>query len=628
MIFLKPGGTLERNQIQSDGKNVPGSPGCVGEKQPLVDPEGLGQSTLMDLIQRQMTLRPDELALSTLHEKQVVTYGELDSWSKAVAAGLSQAGVGCGAKVGVYSSRRPDCISALLGVMRSGAAYVPVDVSAPIERTQMMFEEAELRHVICDEATIHRIPPGPWQVIAIHEFARDCAATTPSVEHGKDELAYVLFTSGSSGTPKGVEITKGNLANYVQWAAKAYGFRPGGRALVQSPLTFDLTVTTLFCPLIVGGTVVLVDDDHPAAVASFLASGGGYDVVKITPAHLEWLSRQLNRDQFVGVARTVVVGGEALFARQLDSWRQADHTTTFVNEYGPTEATVGCMAHWLTEQDGDGPVPIGYPVANATIALLDSNGREVAAGSIGEIYIGGPGVARGYTRPRTETTTGFVDDPLRGRLYRTGDLAREGASGLVYVGRIDEQLKIRGHRVELSEIEGTVLRHPDVRAAAVGAPERRSGDCRLVAYVVPEAKPVAADQMREYLALSLPEYMIPAAFVWLEELPMNRNGKLDRRALPTPGKERPLLNEEYVSARSALEVSLVHIMADVLELCTVGINDNFFDLGGDSLAGAEVVMRVCEELGTEIELSDLFDQPTVTEFARRIESADGSRLLS
>jgi amino acid adenylation domain-containing protein len=547
------------------------------------------------------------------------TYAQLDRCAADVATALERAGAGPDGAVGVSARRTPEMVAAVLGVMRAGAAYVPLDPDEPPSRLADMAARAGVRLVLdtgADEGD--RFPVGPWTRHRVGIVARSGGygpLPPRPAPVGPDDVAYVLYTSGSTGAPKGVMVTHGNLAAYVDWAVAHYRFAPGERALVHSPVTFDFTLTCLLAPLVSGGCVELLAADGPAALLATLGRRPRYGVLKLTPSHLELLGAGLPPEALRGLARTVVIGGEALHGAHLRAWRAADPATDFVNEYGPTEATVGCCTYDLPAGAAvpDGPVPIGRPIPGTRLVLLDDSGRPVPAGDVGEIHIAGTCVARGYVGAPPPGGGGFGETESGERTYRTGDLARVGDGGdLVYLGRRDSQVKVRGHRVELGEVEAALAAHAGVRAAAAAVRTRRRGDNHVVAFVVGDGgTPPAAEDLRRHVAGLLPEHMVPSQVVHLPELPLTRNGKVDRRVLPPASRERPVLSVAYEPPAQPREAALAGLWAEVLELDAVGVLDDFFDLGGDSLLAVELVARAESELGMELALEDLFDRPSV-----------------
>ncbi|WP_230421468.1 amino acid adenylation domain-containing protein, partial [Actinomadura soli] len=517
-----------------------------------------------------------------------------------------------------------------------GAAYVPVDPAVPAERIAFMLADSGAVAVLSTRGLLEGLPVEGLLTIAVDDpDLTSVDAVPPAVGVDPAELAYVMYTSGSTGRPKGVAVTHGGLANYLQWAADAYEVGRGG-AVLYSSLAFDLTVTSLLVPLVSGAAVRVSVEGGVDGLAAVLESGGGFDVVKVVPAHLPMLAGVLSSGQVAGGARRWVVGGEALSGVDVESWLGLAPGAVVVNEYGPTETVVGCSVHEvragdLTSELSGGVVPIGRPIANTRLFVLDDRLSPVPVGVTGELYVAGAGVARGYVGRPGLTADRFVGCPFGAgeRMYRTGDLARWTPDGqLVFAGRVDDQVKIRGYRVEPDEIAAALRVHPDVAQATVIVREDAPGDQRLVAYVVPEDadRDDLADggALREFAARRLPDYMVPATVVALPELPLTANGKLDRRALPAPdyaaaaGTSRPPATVE--------EEILCGAFAHVLGIDAVGVDDAFFDLGGHSLLGTRLMSRIRAVLGVELPLSVLFEKPTVAGLAAHIAEAGGGRV--
>jgi acyl-coenzyme A synthetase/AMP-(fatty) acid ligase/acyl carrier protein len=403
----------------------------------------------------------------------------------------------------------------------------------------------------------------------------------------------------------------------------------GGSVPLHSSISFDLTVTSLYAPLLAGGSVELLAEGSAAqSLLLALRRNKGRTLVKITPAHLELLSNQLGSEEVADMTRTFVIGGENLLAEKLRLWREFAPATRLINEYGPTETAVGCCVYEVQADDPcNGSVPIGRPIDNTRLYVLDPNLQPVPLGEAGELYIGGAGVARGYWNRPELTEERFLPDPFSGqpeaRLYKSGDLARYRQDGILeYLGRADDQVKVRGYRIELGEIEAMLASHPGVREAAVSVREDAAGAKRLVAYVVPP--PVAgqasrSDELREFLARKLPDYMIPADFVRMTALPLTANGKLDRTALPIPARENALDAIAYRAPQSPIEIQVASIVSQLLALDRVGSEDNFFLLGLHSLLSAMLIMRLRERFGVQLTLRDLFETHTVAKLAVRVE---------
>ena len=412
------------------------------------------------------------------------------------------------------------------------------------------------------------------------------------------------------------------LTNYLNWCTEAYDVADGCGAPVHSSISFDLTVTSLFAPLMVGRSVFLVADGIPA-LAEALLERENYSLVKITPAHLRALAELLPPAQVAGRVRALIIGGEALHFESLSFWREHAPSTRLINEYGPTETVVGCCVYEVADDDpACGAVPIGRPIANTTLYVLDENLQTVSPGQAGELFIGGDGVGRGYLGCEELSRERFIPNPhdKRSTLYRSGDLARMLTNGdLEYLGRVDDQIKVRGFRIELGEIETVLKRHPGVSDCAVVMCDEPSGERRLVAFFVSnEIECCEAESLRHFLNAKLPDYMIPSAFIALETLPLTINGKIDRQALACLAPES-VARTDFVAARTPVEATLAEIWGDVLNVKTVGVNDNFFDLGGDSILGTLILARAARA-GLKLSPALLFEHQTIAELASVVAS--------
>jgi amino acid adenylation domain-containing protein/non-ribosomal peptide synthase protein (TIGR01720 family) len=580
-----------------------------------------------ELFEAQVAATPDAIAVACEGER--LTYRELNRRANQLARRLRQLGVGPDVLAGVCLERRPALIVALLAVLKAGGAYLPLDPAYPADRLTYIVKDAQAPVVLTFSHLRDRLGEHGAQVICMDtdwaSIARERggnleATATP------ENLCYAIYTSGSTGRPKGALIHHRGAVNYLWWARTAYEVAGGEGAPVHSSISFDLTVTSLWTPLLAGRRVELLPEARGIeALGAALSEQGGFSLVKLTPAHMELIARQVPPERAAGSARALVIGGEALQPEALAFWRRHAPATALVNEYGPTETVVGCCVHWVDpNQPLGGTVPIGRPIANTQLYILDQYMQPVPVGVHGELYIGGDGVCRGYLNRPDLTAERFLANPFGpGRLYKTGDLARYLPDGTIdYLGRIDEQVKIRGFRIELGEIETALSAHPDVdRVAAVVRTD--GGVKRLVAYVVPAAGADAAPDagaLKAFAGRSLPEYMVPAAVVFLPELPLSPNGKVDRKALPAP--DWSAAAEAYAAPRTEAEAKLAEIWAGVLGLERVGIRDHFFELGGDSILSIQVVARAARA-GLKVTPQQLFQHPTIADLAAVAEVIPG-----
>jgi len=581
------------------------------------------EACLHQLFEAQAARTPEAVALVAGGRR--VTYGELNRGANQLARHLRRLGVGPGALVGLFAERSVEMVVGLLAVLKAGGAYVPLDTAYPAERLAFMVADARLQVLLSQHHLLGRLPGHEARVVCLDRdaglYSREPADDLPS-EATADNLAYVIYTSGSTGRPKGAMIHHRGLVNYLCWCAKEYGIEGGGGAPVHSPVGFDLTVTSLLAPLVVGQQVILLPEGEGIETLEQLRGGTGYGVVKLTPAHLEFLSRELRPDEAATWARALVIGGEALRWEELRFWARHAPATRLINEYGPTETVVGCCVYEARAGEaGAGGVPIGRPIANTRLYVLDARLGPVPIGVTGELYVGGDGVARGYLNRPELTAERFVADPFAAdpgaRLYRTGDLARYREDGVLeFLGRADEQVKVRGYRVEPGEIEAVLREGGSVREAVVVAREDGTGGKRLVAYVVPAAGAEATgDELRRLLSEKLPAYMVPSAFVTLDALPLTPNGKIDRRALPAP-EARPAEDaDEVIRPRDELERRLTGIWEATFGLDGIGVRDDFFALGGHSLLAVRLFARIETEFQKTIPLAMLFEAPTVEKLA-------------
>ena len=585
--------------------------------------------TIQRLFEEQVSKTPD--AIAVVDGNRTLTYVELNRRSNQLARYLQGLGVGTESLVGICLPRSLEMLVSIWAVLKAGAVYVRLDYSYPQSRLDYMLEAAQVNVLLTVEHLVGKVPNGAWTTIYLDSAWQTIAGSGDenlTIQLLPDNLAYVIYTSGSGGRPKGTAITHGGLVNYVSWAIRRYRVAEGTGAPVNSSFSFDATVTSLFCPLLAGKKIVLMpENEETIALAKALCSDEQFSLVKITPPQLDWLKSSWPPHQKLAGTKSFIIGGEQLRNKTLDFWHTHASNTKFINEYGPTESVVGCCCfeiEGLSTRPSDA-VPIGRPIANVQIYLLDENFEPVPVGVLGEIYIGGAGLARGYIGLSALTAEKFVPDPFSGRagarLYKTGDLARYLADGTIeYVGRSDDQLKIRGFRVELEEIRAVLLEHPAIRQSAIKVMHTEFDENQLVAYFVtePQTADITPVELRQWLSERLPKPMVPAWFVSMTQLPLTPNGKVDKRLLPDPPVLRPQLDAEYVAPGDELESLITSIWRDLLRVDRVGIHDRFFDLGGHSLLLAQAHHRLQDALKQEIPITDLLQYPTVHSLSTRL----------
>ncbi len=584
------------------------------------------QATISGLVEDQVARDP--AAVAVVHEDRSLTYGELNARSNQLAHRLRSLGVGPEVVVGLCLPRGIDMVVGLLAILKAGGAYLPLDPDLPSERLGFMLDDAGGSVVVTLSSlgVEHGFDVDHIVALDADRTAIDTLPTdSPPPLAEPDNLAYIIYTSGSTGQPKGVAIGHRGVVNLLTTAAGRFSFGVGDTWTMFHSFAFDFSVWELWGALTSGGRLVIVPmvtTRSPALLAALIRQER-VTVLSVTPQVFQSLS-ETSGDEWTGELRLVVFGGAALMPVHLHPWiASGPHRATLVNMYGITETTVHSTAWTLPGDDtrvlAEGPIPIGRPMANTEVYVLDDRLRPVPVGVPGELCVGGVGLARGYLGRPTLTADRFVPNPFRtsgSRLYRSGDLARYRPDGTIeYLGRLDDQVKIRGFRIELGEVEAAIAEQPGVRQVAVMAREDAPGDLRLVAYVVHEADRTGrSDELRSALRRRLPEYMVPAAFVALERLPLTANGKVDRRALPVPSGARPELDNRLVVPRTRTEEVLAAVWAEVLGVDEVGVEDNFFDLGGHSLLAVQVVARAAAS-GVDLTLVDLFERPSIRQVA-------------
>ena len=575
-----------------------------------------------DLVAKIAQERPDAVALAAACGQ--LTYGELDARADMLARYLRSLGAAREALVGICLKRSFDQIVAILAVMKSGAAFLPLDPAWPTNRLKNLLDDAQASVVITSlEYAEALTAEGRVAIVPDRDRAKIAGAAGGEIAPTarRDDLAYVIYTSGSTGEPKGAEVTHGNLLNLIFWHRSAFGVTAADRASHLAGLGFDAAIWEVWPYLTAGASVALIEEsvrNSPDLLRRFIVD----EKINVAFVPTALAEPMIAADWPASTAlRFLLTGADTLHGRP-----RASLPFSLINNYGPTECTVVATSGPIDAMSDIAELPpIGTPIANTKIYLLDENRAPVADGEIGEIYIGGTGVGRGYRNRDALTAEKFLPDPFRqtpgALMYRTGDLGRLRPDKQIgFHGRIDNQEKIRGHRVEPEEITAALGRHPKVMACAVVARADEHGDKQLVAYVVPGEGVSSANELYEFLAALLPDYMMPSAFVRIEALPLTTSGKLDRKALPAPSAANAFSRSESRAPQTPTEICLARIVADVLNVPQIGIDDNFFMTGGHSLLGTQVVMRARDDFGVDLTLRHLFAAPTVAKLAAVIET--------
>jgi amino acid adenylation domain-containing protein len=584
------------------------------------------------LIERQAAQTPDSVALE--FQGQELTYAELNRRANQLARFLRHIGVGSNILVGVFAERSLEMVLTLLAVLKAGGAYVPLDPSYPAQRLTHILEDAHVPLVLTQSHLANQLPAAVGDTHLL-----DTSWKTYRDESGDDlddigtpeDLAYVIFTSGSTGRPKGAMNEHRGICNRLLWMQEQYGLCANDRVLQKTPFSFDVSVWEFFWPLMTGARLVIArpEGHRDSAYLVELIQRSGITTLHFVPSMLRVFLEQVDVEACSGSLRRVICSGEALPHELQERFFSRLPEAELHNLYGPTEAAVD-VTYWACQRgDSRLTVPIGRPVANTQIYLLDTRMEPVPVGVAGELYIGGVQVGRGYVGRIDLTVERFVPDPYSrtpgARLYRTGDLARYLPDGAIeYLGRLDHQVKIRGQRIELGEIEATLDQHAGVAQSVVVMREDNPGDQRLVAYVVPRQADLTITALKKYLSAQLPSYMVPNAFVLLHELPLTSSGKVARKCLPAPSYS-DLQQGRYVAPRTGTEEALAHIWADILQLERVGVHENFFELGGHSLLAVSVIERI-RRAGLRADVRSLFLTPTIAELAIAISAEDGHEL--
>lgn len=578
-----------------------------------------------DCVEHQAWQTPQATALR--FGDQQLSYTDFNQRVNRLAHYLRAAGVGADVVVGVCMDRSIDLVVSLHAVLKAGGAYLPLDPEYPTDRLDYMASDADIALLLSHSNLAQRWTAEGVRRVDLDEAAHEIAAQPhhdPIVEVAPQQLAYVIYTSGSTGRPKGVAVPHAGLLNRLQWMQAQYRLSVGDTVLQKTPFSFDVSVWEFFWPLMTGATLaVAMPGDHRDSgrlVATIRQHG--VTVLHFVPSMLRVFLEDAGAAQCTTI-RHVFCSGEAL-PFDLQQRFFETQSAQLHNLYGPTEASID-VSHWTCQRQASGStVPIGVPIANTSLYILDAQLQPQPIGVAGELHIGGIGLARGYLNQPALTADKFIRDPFGhapgGRLYKTGDLARFRRDGAIeYLGRLDHQVKLRGFRIEIGEIESVLLTHAAVRAAVVVLREDR-GDRRLVAYLAvagSEPQPTVSE-LRDFLGQQLPDYMIPSAFVMLDELPLNANGKIDRKALPAPEMGRGQASSNFVPPRDSYEQTLAQLWEAALGLPSVGVQDNFFELGGHSLLAVGLMVRIEQAFGRALPMSTLFRKPTIELLAQEL----------
>ncbi len=582
-----------------------------------------------ELFEDQVRRNPDARAL--ISEGRELTYGALNERANQLARCLRKVGVASEVLVGVCADRSIEMLIGLLAILKAGGAYLPLDPEYPVERLSYMLKDSRALVLLTQKKLAADLPPFAGTIIYLDDsadFARENSDNLPPMA-SPDNLAYLIYTSGSTGKPKGVMVAHRGLCNLVRSQIQAFAVHEDSLVLQYASLSFDASISEIFMALVSGACLYLAKPEilHSAPALLNLFNEAGITTVTLPPS----LLRVLPAEEVTNV-KTIISAGEACPKDLAARWST---NRRFLNAYGPTEATIGVTSYLLENLPAEcTSLPIGRPIANTQLYILDQHLNPVPIGATGELYIGGIGLARGYINGSDLTAERFIPDPFSevpgSRLYRTGDLAHYLADGNIeFLGRIDHQVKIRGFRIEVGEIESVLSQHPALRDVFVlaRASDHGSRDYRLIAYIVADKnRAPSANDLRIYLRTKLPEYMIPADFISLEALPLTHNGKIDRKKLPAPKAKRADAADASAAPKNEIERAIAGIWQEVLNLEKVGVHDNFFDLGGHSLNLMQVQLKVKQVLKKEISAIDMFSYPTVSAFAKFLEQDQGGKI--
>ena len=580
------------------------------------------------IFETQVERSPDTVAV--VYEDQKLTYTELNEQANQLAHALRKNGVGPDILVGICMGRSLEMMIALLGILKAGGAYVPLDPAYPKERLKFMLADTKAPVLIIDRNVVDILPAEGVHVIYMDRVKEKVLGYSvenlPNLSNSED-LAYVIYTSGSTGTPKGVEVPHRGVVrllfgvDYVELGAEK-------TFLQLAPVSFDVSTFEIWGALLHGAKCVLFPERVPTPVDLG-------DIIKKNGVSVLWLTSSLfntvidEAPEGLSTLKYLLIGGEALSVSHVRRALDFLPSTQIINGYGPTENTTFTCCYSIPRKlcNEVTSVPIGLPISNTEVYILDTQLNPVPVGVFGELYVSGAGLARGYLNQQELTAERFIPNPFskdsKSRLYKTGDVVRYLPDGNIeFSGRSDDQVKIRGFRIELGEIEVNLVKHPDVNQVVVLTREDEPGNKRLVVYIVPEnGSKSSTSILRDFLKKKLPEYMIPSVFVMLESLPLMPNGKVDRKALPVPDQKRPELDREFLAPSTPTEIKMSEIWGRLLSIEEVGVNDDFFELGGHSLLATQLISRIRDAFQVNILLREVFESPTVAGLSENVTKA-------
>ncbi|UYZ38400.1 amino acid adenylation domain-containing protein [Clostridium beijerinckii] len=580
------------------------------------------QKTVCQLFEEQAMKTPNKIALE--FKEKTLTYKELNERSNQLANHLREKGIDNKSIVTIIETHSIELLISILGVLKAGAAYLPIDPSYPIERVNYMIDDSKSNLLLTNFRISDEIKFKGNIININNDDLQGCSKDDLKITNSLRDLVYIIYTSGSTGKPKGVMIEHQGLTNYIWWANKMYLKNKDEAMALYSSISFDLTVTSIFTPLISGNKIVIYDSDETEFVLYKILRENKSTVVKLTPAHLTLLKDMNNTKSSI---KRFIVGGEDLkvnLAKEVCN--SFGKNIEIYNEYGPTEAVVGCMIHKYDEEKDKGvSVPIGYPADNVEIYILDNELNPVSTGFIGELYISGDGIARGYLNREELTHERFIKNLFVNgkRTYKTGDIVRYLENGAIeYIGRIDNQVKIRGHRIELGEIERYLIENECVKDAVVVFKEDSLGNKILNAYVVSK-KEITGPELKEWLLKFCPKYMIPTNVVLIEKLPLTLNGKVNYALLPEP----EITKREFIKYRTLVEKALVNAMEEILSIENISMNDNYYQLGGDSIKAIQISSKL-KNVGLNIKVKDILAYDCIEDIAATIEESGVIRTIN